>query len=448
MNTLESLLNEIVQDMARSTTSLQENVNESRDLLNEALKNGSEEEREAAYARAEEAKKAYAEALENCTREISNKYSSSLVEAVKLANSEGGDTNPIYSGEIEKYRGMSILHLAAYGFFGDKIEEMLPYFRPQDIKRGSGLKLESELMAAIEEKNIVLRDWLLKNDPDLMYQKKSGSSALHIACMIKDFETTKDLIKRVTEEKGSDAVKEFVNAVNTYSCTPLFDALVMGSDEDPLDNHKMLEFLSLFIKNGVELGKENSGNFIPQHNLFNAIITSRILEDLDLAAAAVKMLNSGQDIKIDLKKSGIREFFTNESNIQKILLLEDYNVAQKILALNKIKEALNGPIDQEMITVTRTEGYRMIQSNSGEITDVMDDNDNTYNIQTAIQNIITPKLHSVVLSIEDQISKLSETPLSDIAVSEVASGIEHIDIDPNTQVEVSGHSCDEEVIEN
>jgi len=266
--------------------------------------------------------------------------------------------------------------------------------------------------------------------------------------MIKDFETTKDLIKRVTEEKGSDAVKEFVNAVNTYGCTPLFDALVMGSDEDPLDNHKMLEFLSLFIKNGVELGKENSGNFIPQHNLFNAIITSRILEDLDLAAAAVKMLNSGQDIKIDLKKSGIREFFTNESNMQKILLLEDYNVAQKILGLNKIKEALNGPIDQEMITVTRTEGYRMIQSNSGEITDVMDDNDNTYNIQTAIQNIITPKLHSVVLSIEDQISKLSETPLSDIAVSEVASGIEHIDIDPNTQVEVSGHSCDEEVIEN
>lgn len=232
------------------------------------------------------------------------------------------------------------MHLAAYGFWGDDTCEILSYFRPEDIKRGSGLKIESELMIAVEEKNDSVRDWLLENDPDLMYQKSSGSSALHIACMIKDYDTTRSLIAKVAKEKNMDTVKEFVTAVNTYGCTLLFDALLLESKMGyTLDSQKMLKFLDLFIENGVDLGKKILGDFTGEYVIFNSILNCPSLQDFDLTTAAVKMLNSDQDIKIDFNKIDYK-LFMDEGNIEKILSLEDYDADQKSTALNKIKEAL------------------------------------------------------------------------------------------------------------
>jgi len=406
MNKLESLLNEIVQEAVKTLMPLKQRVDELHNLLYEASQNGSEEEK-VISDQEKQAKKDFKDARKNCKIWLTEKYSSSLIEAVKLANSEGNDTNPVYSGEIEEYKGASFLHIVAKAFSMDAAQEMLPYIRPQDIKRGSGLKIESELMAAIEEKNVALRDWLLENDPDLMYQKKSGSSALHIACMIKDYDATERLIKRVAEEKGSDAVKEFVNSVNTYGCTPLFDALAMGSHRGyQLDSNKMLKFLDLFIENGVELGKVNSGECTGEYTIFNRIITSAILEDLDLPSAVVKMLSSGQDMTIDLGHHIIQRFFTNESNIQKILMLGGYSTSQKTTALDKIKEAL-------------------VDHNAGA------------------------SHESAIHLIDQYLAQLTQDHSieSNTAVSEVASGIEHIDIDPNAQAELLGNSHNEEVTE-
>ncbi|AVP87033.1 hypothetical protein phytr_700 [Candidatus Phycorickettsia trachydisci] len=456
MTTLESLLNEIIQEISKSIDPLDNRIHELKDLMYESSIGKSEEEVEKARAGLEETTKPLKELISNYKIKISKEYSSKLIKAIELANYQGNDTNPIYSGEIEKYKGMSILHLAAYGFFGDKIEEILPHIRPQDIKRGSGLNLESELMAAIEEKSIVLRDWLLENDSDPMYQKKSGSSALHIACMIKDYETTECLIKRVAEEKGIEAVKEFVNAVNTYGCTPLYDALVMGSSRGTLDNDKMMKFLSLFMENGVELNRGNSGKDTGKYTIFNKVVTSHLLEELDLdrASAVVKMLNSDQDIKIDLKKSEIREFFTNESNMQKILLLEDYDAAQKSVAFNKIKKAMNNLAysgEREGKIIVNQEGHSTCYEvdQEGLCTNIIyikeADGTTHYNIQ--LPDIII-SLRSSISSIEGHISQLSQPLLSDIDASEVVPGIEHIDIgDNHIPVEISGHSHYEEATE-
>jgi len=369
MTTLESLLNEIVQDVDSAMT-----------LLHETLQNLDNHTR---AGKGEDSK----DAIRNCLKEISKKYSDKLIDAVKLANSVGSDTNPIYLGEIENYKGTSLLHYIAVGFWPDDAYEILRYIRPEDIKRGS---TGSELMGAIENLNTTPRDWLIENDLDVMYQKASGSSALHIACMVGDYETTERLIHRVAKEKGPHAAKEFVNAVNNYGCTPLYDALVMGSSRGTLDNDKMMKFLSLFIENGVDLSRENSGNDTDKYTIFNKIVTSHILQELDLdrASAVVKMLNSGQDVTIDLKDTGLREFFTNEANIQKMFLSEGYDAPQKSLALNKIKEALTG-FDNQNHTIPQAQ------------------------------------LESSIHLIDQQIIELAEanSTENDIEASEVASGI-------------------------
>lgn len=359
----------------------------------------------------DEAKKSSLESLEDCKKEISKNYSTKIIEAIKIANARGDDTNPVYQGKIEKFKGISILHLAAYGFWGDETCEILSYIRPEDIKRGSGLKIESELMIAVEEKNGSVREWLLENDPDVMYQKASGSSALHIACMVNDYDTTERLIERVTREKGIGAAKEFVNAQNKYGCTPLYDALILHSDRVyTLDSQKMLKFLDLFIENGVDLGKEILGEYTGKYIIFNHIIACPQLQNFNLVTAVVKMLNSGQDIKIDFSKTNVYKFFTNQSNIDKILSLEDYDAHQKSIALNKIKEAL---INHQEHAIE---------------TDKLVDN-TIHNIDEHISHLVTLGEPSVDLG-------------------EAESGVEHLDIaDDHHDTQLSGNSHEEGITE-
>jgi len=100
MNKLESLLNEIVQEAVKTLMPLKQRVDELHNLLYEASQNGSEEEK-VISDQEKQAKKDFKDARKNCKIWLTEKYSSSLIEAVKLANSEGNDTNPVYSGEIE-----------------------------------------------------------------------------------------------------------------------------------------------------------------------------------------------------------------------------------------------------------------------------------------------------------------------------------------------------------
>ncbi|AVP87035.1 hypothetical protein phytr_720 [Candidatus Phycorickettsia trachydisci] len=360
----------------------------------------------------EQTKKALREARDSYRKELSENYSRRLIDAIKLAESQGNDTNPIYTREIKKYKGASILHLIAWGLFSNHIYEILSHIRPQDIKRGL---MGSELMEAIEEKNTILRDWLLENDADVMYRKSSGSSALHIACLIKDYKTAERLIQRVAREKDTSAVKEFVNAVKESGCTPLYEALVLDSpnSEIPLDNHHMLKFLSLFIENGVDLDKKNSGKRTGEYTMFNTIITSHLLQNLDLASAAVKMLNSGQNIQINLKNPTISSFFTDKINIQKIILLEEYDLSQKFTALNKIKEEL---IDFDH------------QSNNLK--------EDKYKITSGF---IDAQLNTL--------SKFFPTETFN-AASKVTSGIENLDLaSSETKPELLGHTHDKEIAE-
>ncbi|AVP87034.1 hypothetical protein phytr_710 [Candidatus Phycorickettsia trachydisci] len=412
MTTLESLLNEIIQEINETTIRLAKEVNKSINLYNEAL-NGSEEETREADTRLKKAEEDYANASVNCVIEVSKKYSDHLVDAIKSANSQGSDTNPIYSGAIEQSKGVSILHLAASGYFAGVIEEILPYIRPQDIKRGSGLKLESELMIAIEEENTTLRDWLLENDTDLMYKKASGASALHISCMVKDYETTERLIKRVAQEKGIEAAKEFVNDQDKHGCIPLYEALVVGQKHS-IDNHKMLKFLDLFIEKGFDFNQELSLTDQFKCMSFNFLFHSCTLDSDLVVLTVVKMLNSGQDIAIYLKDPCVREFFINESNIQKMFLLEVYDTPQKSLALNKIKKAL------------------------------IDFSNQNHHLEEA-------KYKASIELIDQQLARLSEINLieSNVSVNEVALGIEHLDIASNqNQPGLLGHSNEEEVTES
>jgi len=395
MDTVRTLLNNIIQNIEHYERLTLDPLRENVDIIG-----------------SEETKNTLREARDSYKKEISEIYSKKLINTIKLAKEEGKDTNPIYLREIRKYKGASILHLIAWGLFSDDIQEILCHIRPEDIKRG---QMGSELMEAIEEKNTVLRDWLLENDTDIMYVKASGSSALHIACLIKDYETTQRLIQRVAGEKGTSAVKEFVNAVNKYGCTPLYDALILDSPypEKPLDNNQMLKFLSLFIENGVDLGAKNSGKRTGEYTIFNTIITSHLLQNLDLASAVVKMLNSGQDIKINFKNPTISNFFTDKINIQKIILLEEYDLSQKFTALNKIKEEL---IDFDH------------QSN----------------------NLKEDKYKLTSGFIDTQLNKLSDLFPTETftAASKVTSGIENLDLaSSELKSELLGHYRDEKVVE-
>lgn len=162
---------------------------------------------------------------------ISEKYSQELINTVKLAKDRGEDVNPIYSGEIKDMNGFSPLHIAAYGCFHDVLGELLHYLEPQNIKRGSGLKIDSELMIAIEHKNTALIDWLLENDTDITYRNESGQSALHSACIIKDDKIIERLISKVAREKGHNAAREFVNAADDEGTTCLIYLLDVYTPE-------------------------------------------------------------------------------------------------------------------------------------------------------------------------------------------------------------------------
>jgi len=272
-----------------------------------------------------ELNKALEEKHESIQRHIAEKYPEQIVEAVKLAREKGCDPNPLYQGEGE-HEGLSLLYLIASNkLFQSVTAEILSYFGPGNIKRVSGE--ESELMAAIKARNIEAINWLLENDPDLNYQKASGSTALHMSCMMKDYDTTKCLL-----EKGANP-----NVVNTYGCTPLFDVIIRVN-EDAFSEEIMIDFLRLFKNYKADFNlKNHQGQTIFEQYLAPNTPFSKI--DINYNKAALEILKLSQNIEINLIKGYIGKFFMNIDNLKE-LITQDIEIQGKITIFCGLQKAL------------------------------------------------------------------------------------------------------------
>jgi len=291
----------------------------------------------------EEAKEKY----ESTKNHIAKKYPEQIIEAIKEARSQGDDLNPIYQGE-GLYKGHSLLYLIAHRLIAGSTAEILSYLRPEDIKRDFGA--ESELMIAIKAKNTEVINWLLENDPDLNYQKASGSAALHMSCMMKDYATTKRLL-----EKGANP-----NVINTYGCTPLFDVIIRVN-EDAFNEKIMVDFLRLFKDYKADFNlKNNEGQTIFEQYLApnNSIPFCKV--DINYDKAALEILKLSQDIEIDLSKVYVGKFFMNIDNL-KDMVKQDVDTTNKITTLCKLQKALiqfiTSPKYLEQDNVTNTLSY-------------------------------------------------------------------------------------------
>jgi len=321
--------------IATSSKTYMTDLSEAYRSYGEVIYKTLEEEKKLAQELQEQLYEAWEEKLESIKKDIAEKYPEQIVEAVKLARSEGYDPNPIYQGEGES-KGMSLLYFISNKLFGNITEEILPYFRSEDIKRGPGV--ESELMIAIKERNIEAINWLLENDPDLNYKKASGSTALHMSCMMKDYDTTKRLL-----EKGATP-----NVVNTYGCTPLFDVIISwGKGASSITEELMVKFLHLLKSHKADFNlKNNQGQTVFEQYLAPNGFTPFGKVDINYNKAALEILKLNQDIEIDLSKGYVGKFFMNVDNLKE-LMTQDIDINKKIATACKTQKLLTQFITEQ-----------------------------------------------------------------------------------------------------